>query len=130
MAEQNINNFMKVSMENLKHMVDVDTVVGQPIKVDQTTIIPVSKVHFGFAAGGSEFEAVSKNTSDSPFGGGTGGGFSVTPVAFLIISDKGVEIKHLEERSHLYEKLLDQAPKALHQILAEFDKNKKDDIEI
>ncbi|MCL1950754.1 MAG: GerW family sporulation protein [Turicibacter sp.] len=130
MAEQSINNFMKISMENLKHMVDVDTVVGQPIKVDNTTIIPVSKVKFGFAAGGSEFEAVSKNTNDSPFGGGTGGGFTVTPIAFLVVSDKGVEIKHLEERSHLYEKLLEQAPKTIHQILGEFDKDRKNDVEI
>ena len=61
MAEHPIHNLMKISMENIKQMVDVDTIVGNPVKTDQgETIIPVSKVSFGFAAGGSEFESEHK----------------------------------------------------------------------
>lgn len=130
MGDNAVSSFMKATMENMRNLVDVDTVVGEPIRVDDTTIIPVSKISFGFAAGGSEFEAAGKNTTEAPFGGGSGGGISVSPIAFLIVNSRGVELKHLEERSHLYEKLLDQAPKALHQIIAEFDKHRKGDAEI
>jgi sporulation protein YtfJ len=121
--ENPINNFMKISMENLKNMVDVDTVVGEPMKVGDETIIPVSKVRFGFAAGGSEFEAV--KSSQSPVGGGTGGGFTITPIAFLIIGPNGVELKHLEERTHIYERLMEQVPKTLTTIMNEFEKSRK-----
>ncbi len=106
-------------------MVDVDTIVGNPLKTDHgDTIIPVSKVSFGFGAGGSEFETERKSTTDgSPFGGGSGGGVSITPIAFLIVNESGVELKHVEERTSLYERLLDQAPKFINNIVNEFDKS-------
>ena len=115
-------------MENLKEMVEVDTIVGKPIKTDQgETIIPVSKVSFGFAAGGSDFETVTKSErTQPPFGGGSGGGFSITPIAFLVIDQNGVDLKHLEERTHLYERLLEQVPKAVNSLINEFEKAKKD----
>ena len=126
MAEHPIHNLMKVSMENIKQMVDVDTIVGNPVKTDNgETIIPVSKVSFGFAAGGSEFEFEHKTSTGDhiPFGGGSGGGFSITPIAFLVVNQSGVELKHLEERTSLYERLLDQAPKVVNSIMNEFDKS-------
>jgi len=128
MAEHPIHNLMKISMENLKELIEVDTIVGNPIKTDQgETIIPVSKVSFGFAAGGSDFETVTKNErSQPPFGGGSGGGFSITPIAFLVVDQYGVELKHLEERSHLYERLLEQVPKTVSTLMNEFDKSKKE----
>lgn len=126
MAEHPIHNLMKISMENIKQMVDVDTIVGNPVKTDSgDTIIPISKVAFGFAAGGSEFEGTGKSDCDQnpPFGGGSGGGVSITPIAFLVVNQEGVEIKHLEERTHLYERLLEQVPKTVNSIMNEFDKN-------
>lgn len=126
MAEHPIHNLMKISMENIKEMVDVDTIVGNPVKTDSgDTIIPISKVAFGFAAGGSEFEGTVKSGNDQnpPFGGGSGGGVSITPIAFLVVNQEGVEIKHLEERTHLYERLLEQVPKTVNSIMNEFDKN-------
>lgn len=113
-------------MENIKKMVDVDTIVGNPVKTENgETIIPVSKVSFGFAAGGSEFESEHKTgpNEQPPFGGGSGGGFSITPIAFLVVNQSGVELKHLEERTSLYERLLDQVPKAVNSIMNEFDKS-------
>ena len=126
--EHPIHDFMKISMENLKKMIDVDTVVGNPVTNDAgETIIPVSKVSFGFVAGGSDFETVSKNEkAQAPFGGGSGGGVSITPIAFLVVNKEGVEIKHLEEKTHLYERLMEQVPKAVTNLINEFDKNKKD----
>ncbi len=126
MAEHPIHNLMKISMESLKKMVDVDTIVGNPLKTDRgDTIIPVSKVSFGFGAGGSEFESERKSTSNdnAPFGGGSGGGVSITPIAFLVVNESGVELKHIEERTSLYERLLDQAPKFINNIVNEFDKS-------
>lgn len=126
MGEHPIHNLMKISMENLKQMVDVDTIVGNPVKTDGgETIIPISKVAFGFAAGGSEFESTSNTGNDQnpPFGGGSGGGVSITPIAFLVVNQEGVELKHLEERTHLYERILEQVPKTLNSIMNEFDKD-------
>lgn len=128
MGEHPIHNLMKISMENLKQMVDVDTIVGNPVKTEGgETIIPISKVAFGFAAGGSEFESTTKSdgSQNPPFGGGSGGGVAITPIAFLVVNQDGVELKHVEERTHLYERLLEQVPKAVNSIMNEFDKDSK-----
>ena len=87
MGEHPINNMMNTAMEKLKQMVDVNTIVGNPvITEDGVVVIPVSKVSFGMAAGGSEF--TSKKESDSnPFGGGVGAGVSINPVAFLVANN-------------------------------------------
>ncbi|MDC3412661.1 GerW family sporulation protein [Aquibacillus sp. 3ASR75-11] len=126
MSEHPIQGLMTTAMENLKDMIDVNTIVGDPIESpDGSVIIPVSKVGFGFAAGGSEFNpSQSQSGSDSegdsesfyPFGGGSGGGVSITPIAFLIVNDKGVQMVHLDENTHLYERLLDLAPQAVEKI--------------
>ncbi|WP_047981581.1 GerW family sporulation protein [Ornithinibacillus contaminans] len=133
MEEHPIQGLMTTAMENLKDMIEVNTIIGDPVESpDGSVIIPVSKLGFGFAAGGSEF--VSGNTqSDSsseavfPFGGGSGGGVSITPVAFLIVSQKGIKMVHLDENTHIYEKMLDFAPKAvekIQQLLKESDLGK------
>jgi sporulation protein YtfJ len=122
MAEHPIQGLMKTAMENLKEMVDVNTIIGDPVETpDGSVILPVSKVGFGFAAGGSEFDfeevqqapASPQNGStkpELPFGGGSGGGVSITPVAFLIVNGQGVKMVHIDGQTHLYEKLMDAAP--------------------
>lgn len=123
MAEHPIQGLMKTAMENLKEMVDVNTIVGDPVETpDGSVIMPISKVGFGFAAGGSEFVVDNKigttQTTDPehPFGGGSGGGVSITPIAFLIVSTSGVKMVHLDSNTHLYEKLLDFAPQVVDKI--------------
>lgn len=117
-----IEGLMSTAMESLKKMVDVNTIVGDPIETpDGSIIIPVSKVGFGFAAGGSEFgQSQSQNDQEDskqlPFGGGSGGGVTITPVAFLIANKQGVEMIHLDQQTHLYEKLVDVAPQALEKM--------------
>ncbi len=91
MSEHPIQGLMKTAMENLKEMVDVNTIVGDPVETpDGSVIMPVSKVGFGFAAGGSEFVVETKHNgtteTEHPFGGGSGGGVSITPIAFLIVN--------------------------------------------
>ncbi|SET45282.1 sporulation protein YtfJ [Oceanobacillus limi] len=140
MEEHPIQGLMTTAMENLKDMVEVNTIIGDAIESpDGSVIIPVSKLGFGFAAGGSEFvpgnsQSDSGDDSDSgggsmPFGGGSGGGVSITPVAFLIVSPKGIKMVHLDEHTHIYEKMIDFAPKAvdkIQQMISDSSQSKKD----
>ena len=81
-----IQDLMGVTMEKIRDMVDVQTIIGDPIVVSDTvTIIPVSKVSYGFASGGSDLPA--KSTPKDLFGGGAGAGVSIQPVAFLVVKD-------------------------------------------
>lgn len=122
MSDHPIQGLMKTAMENLKEMVDVNTIIGDPVETpDGSVIMPVSKVGFGFAAGGSEFmieESGGADTSSSghPFGGGSGGGVSITPIAFLVVGSQGVKMIHIDGSTHLYEKLLDFAPQVVEKI--------------
>ncbi len=122
MADHPLKGLMTTAMENLKEMVDVNTILGDPVETpDGGVILTVSKVGFGFAAGGSEFVSDSKGSeanSDNqlPFGGGSGGGVSITPIAFLIVNKDGVRLLHVDQNTHLYEKIIDLAPNAVDKI--------------
>ncbi|WP_064092637.1 GerW family sporulation protein [Rossellomorea aquimaris] len=135
MSEHPIEGLMTTAMENLKEMIDVNTIIGDPVETpDGSVILTVSKVGFGFAAGGSEFIIDGKGKDDSgggkdnpnggdssspkqqPFGGGSGGGVSITPIAFLIVSSRGIKMLHLDESTHLIDRLLDLAPGAIEKI--------------
>jgi sporulation protein YtfJ len=133
-----IEGLMSTAMENLKQMIDVNTIIGDPVETpDGSVILTVSKVGFGFAAGGSEFMLDGNNQHNGqqygqqstenahPFGGGSGGGVSITPIAFLIVNSSGVKLLHLDESTHLYEKILDLAPQAIEKIQQMLKKNKQ-----
>ena len=86
-----INEVLQTTMHKIREMVDANTVVGQPIVTqDGVTLIPVSKLSFGFATGGSDFGKTPNVTKN--FGGGAGAGVNVTPVAFLIVKDGNVRM--------------------------------------
>jgi sporulation protein YtfJ len=132
MSTHPIEGLMKVAMENIKEMVDVNTIVGDPVETpDGSVIMPISKVGFGFAAGGSEFVTnaeielegalVSKQDAMNasvalPFGGGSGGGVSITPIAFLVVGSAGVKIVPLDNQTHILERLIDSAPQVVEKI--------------
>ncbi|HLR69073.1 GerW family sporulation protein [Virgibacillus alimentarius] len=134
MEEHPIQGLMTTAMENIKNMVEVNTIIGDPVESpDGSVIIPVSKLGFGFAAGGSEFNSNQSEDNSGeatlPFGGGSGGGVSITPVAFLIVNSRGIKMIHLNESTHIYEKMLDFAPKAadkIQEIIQESNKSKND----
>ena len=86
MAEHPINGLMDTTLEKIRQMVDVTTVIGDPIVTEGHSIIPVSKVTYGFASGGSDFP--SKSQKDL-FGGGSAAGVTVTPLAFIVITASG-----------------------------------------
>ena len=95
MEKHPIESLMGTSMESIREMVDVNTVVGEPVHTqDGSTIIPISKVSFGFVAGGGEYGSVQagENREDMPFAGGAGAGVSVHPMGFLVCSQNGVRM--------------------------------------
>lgn len=133
MSDHPIQGLMTTAMESLKEMIDVNTIIGDPVETpDGSVILTVSKVGFGFAAGGSEFKIEGSQSqgkgegqsqsSSHPFGGGSGGGVSITPIAFLIVNSHGVKMLHLDESTHLYEKILELAPQAIDKIQQIFSK--------
>jgi sporulation protein YtfJ len=135
MSEHPIQGLMKTAMENLKEMIDVNTIIGDPVETpDGSVILTVSKVGFGFAAGGSEFgsqqqvshspQGSSADSQEMPFGGGSGGGVSITPIAFLVVSTNGIKTIHLENSTHLYERILDLAPGVIDKLQHLMYKNK------
>lgn len=109
---------MKTAMESIKGMVDVNTIVGDAVETaDGTVIIPISRVTFGFAAGGGDFETEETVQHDGhPFGGGSGAGVSVKPVGFLVCSPvNGIRFMPVEG-NQIYDRLIDMVPQALTKI--------------
>ena len=97
MSEHPIQGLMDTAMSNIKSMIDVNTIVGDPVTTpDGTVIIPISTVSFGFGAGGSQFEVNKKESvskySEPMFGGGCGGGANVKPVAFMIVGNGTIKL--------------------------------------
>ncbi len=121
MSEHPIEGLMITAMNSIQDMVDVNTIIGEPIETsNNVVIIPISKVSFGFAAGGSEFrgETIDEYTKKEkeeaiqyrlPFGGGSGAGVNINPVAFLIIQANNVKLLPVDHTSCL-DKLLDYMP--------------------
>ena len=102
--EENVNNIIDIAMERLREIVDVNTVVGKPIKADENaSILPVSKVSVGFVAGGGEIVARAKKCPKDPFAGGSGSGFVVTPIGFLVIDKQGVKYIECQNKTPLEE---------------------------
>lgn len=111
-----IEGLMGEAMGNLKQMIDVNTIVGDPITTsDGTTIIPVSKVAFGFGAGGSEFCAKPQSQPDdrAMFGGGCGGGVTVNPMAFLVVRGDTVRLLPVTNTISTYDRIVDMVPEIL-----------------
>jgi sporulation protein YtfJ len=120
--EHPIEGLMKTAMESIKDMVDVNTVVGDPVETpDGTVIIPVSRVACGFAAGGGNFAVgVSKGKSEESganpaFGGGSGGGVSVKPIGFLVVGNGHVRMLPVDGNA-IADRLIDVAPQVIDQL--------------
>ncbi|MBE3595794.1 MAG: GerW family sporulation protein [Hydrogenibacillus sp.] len=114
-----IEGLMAKALDNIKGMVDVSTIIGEPIVTpDGSTILPISKVGFGFVAGGTEFDPGTSQDAELPFGGGSGGGVSIQPVGFLVVGRTDVRFIPLEPTVHLYDRLIDFAPKAFDKLNA------------
>ena len=113
-----IGDLMQTTLENIKDMVDVNTVIGEPIPtVNGPTIIPVSRVSFGFLAGGGEYDLNKLPETDTPFAGGGGAGVSVQPVGFLVVGPDGVKVLPAQHLT-AWERAVNCAPQLLEDIKA------------
>ncbi len=120
---QSLPNMLENTIAKIRDMVDVNSVIGNPITTaDGTTIIPVSKVSVGFGGGGSDYVSKNLNKQENPFGGGAGGGVKVTPVAFLIIKDGNVRMLPVATPANTTaDRIVEQIPDALDKIAAFID---------
>lgn len=108
MKEQSASGILGTSIEKIKDLVDVSTIIGDPIKISETLqIIPVSKVTYGFASGGSDFP--SKNNQEL-FGGGGGAGITISPVAFLVVNNGSVSVKYINAAEGSVERVIGMVP--------------------
>lgn len=124
MADNNISSIMSVTMEKIRSLVDSQTIIGDPITVNDITIIPVSKVSFGLASGGSDFPA--KDSSAKMFGGGGGAGATVTPVVFLVVKGNEVKVLSVSDTATPIEKAIGAVPGVVETISGLFKKNKEE----
>ena len=135
MENHPIEGLMKTAMQNIKEMVDVNTILGDPVEtLDGSVIVPISRVTFGFAAGGSEFESSQAKTKDKdrdrnqestenskfPFGGGSGAGITINPVAFLVVGKEQTKLLPIESNV-LVDRILDFAPQLLDKLQSIFN---------
>ena len=125
MSEHPIEGLMDVTLEKIKSLVDSNTIIGNPINMpDGTLILPVSKVSFGFASGGSDFPS---KTSKQLFGGGGGAGVSISPIAFLVVRGNSVRMLQLADTSNSVDRAIGMMPEMVDKVADLFGKNKKDD---
>ena len=126
--KQPLEGLMGTTIEKINQMVDVNTVIGTPItSPDGTIIIPVSKVSYGFASGGSSFAVKSAPNKDL-FGGGAGAGVSINLIAFIVISNGDAKVLTIDEpNSTTAEKAIAMAPDVIDKIVGIFNKDKKEE---
>lgn len=121
-----IKDIMKENVDKINSVIDVNTVVGSPIKInDKVTIIPVSKISYGFGTGGADFQNKS-NPNDPFFGGACGTGVSMSPVGFLTVCDENVTFLQVESFSGALDRLIAMAPDIVNKISNSIKNRKKD----
>lgn len=115
---QTLPNMLENTIAKIREMVDVNSVIGDPITTpDGVTIIPVSKISVGVAGGGSDYVSKHENKQENPFGGGAGGGVKVTPIAFLVVKDGIVRVLPIAvPASTTADRLVEQIPDTLDRI--------------
>lgn len=107
MAEHPIKEMMDTTLQKIREAVDASTVIGDPIIAGETTVIPVSKISYGFASGGSDFP--NKNAQEC-FGGGGGAGVTVAPVGFLVINGSDVKMIPVDSGLNAVNRAIDMVP--------------------
>lgn len=123
--EHPIGSLMDTTMEKIKEMIDVNTIIGEPItSPDGTLIIPVSKVSYGFAAGGSNLPT--KKENKDCFGGGSGAGVTIQPVAFLTVYQGDVRLVSVDREEGTADKLVNMIPDVLKKVKGVFKKDKSE----
>ncbi|BED92462.1 MAG: GerW family sporulation protein [Candidatus Paraimprobicoccus trichonymphae] len=119
-----VENIMATTIDKMKKIIDVDSIIGKPITSENgITIIPVSKVSYGLASGGSDFVS-KKDEKKDLFGGGSGAGVTILPVAFLVISNDDVKLLQIESFNSTLDRIIAMVPDISDKI-ANMLKNRK-----
>ncbi len=122
MKEQSASGILGTAIDKIRDLVDVSTIVGEPVfSAEGITIIPVSKVTYGFASGGSDFPS---KTNAELFGGGGGAGITITPVAFVVINNGNVTIKSVPSGDNTAEKIVGLVPEVVDTVSGLINKKK------
>lgn len=122
-----IGSLMDTTMNKIKEMIDVNTIIGEPITApDGTLIIPVSKVSYGFASGGSDLPT--KKENKDCFGGGSGAGVTIQPVAFLSVYKGNVKLIPIEKFDGASDRIVGMIPDMIDKVKEVFKKDKKKDV--
>ena len=122
MSDNQVNNLLGVTMDKIKQMVDVNTVIGDPVTTpDGTTVIPVSRVSYGFASGGSDLPS-KVQPSAGLFAGGSGAGITISPIAFLTIHQGNVRVLQIEPYLSSVDRALEKVPDVVDKVTALFQK--------
>ncbi len=125
MAEHPIQGLMNVTMDKIRQMADSNTIIGKPIKTDDgTTILPVSRISFGFASAGTDFDGKNAANKDL-FGGGSGAGVNIQPVAFLVVKNGCVRTIQLSDGSNTIDRALTMLPELVDKVSALLKKEEK-----
>lgn len=125
MAEHPIQGLMNVTIDKIRQMADSNTIIGKPIKTDDgTTILPVSRISFGFASAGTDFDGKNAANKDL-FGGGSGAGVNIQPVAFLVVKDGCVRTIQLSDGSNTIDRALTMLPELVDKVSALLKKEEK-----
>ncbi len=126
MDKHPIGDLMETTMQKIREMVDVNTIVGTPITTaDGMTLIPISKVSFGFASGGSDFSG--KQGATTNFGGGSGAGVNITPVAFLVVRGTSIKLLNVSQpASSTVDRLIEMVPEVIDKVNGMMNKDDKE----
>lgn len=119
--EKSVQGVLGMSMDKIKEMVDVNTVIGTPITVGKVTLVPISKVTYGFAGGGTDLPTA----ADGRFGGGSGAGITITPIAFLSINDDKVQVLPINDKPGTAEAVVAAVPSVVDRLKETFSKKDK-----
>lgn len=122
-----INDMMATTIQKVRDLVDANTIIGEPIVAGDVTLIPVSKLSFGFGTGGSEFATKQQlPDKDNAFGGGGGAGVKITPVAFLVVSGESVKLLTMAAPvDNTMDRVVDMVPSLVDKITELFEKKTK-----
>ena len=126
MAEKSAGAILASTIDKIRDLVDTSTIIGEPIYAEGgTTIIPVSKVTYGFASGGTDFPSKSNKEL---FGGGGGAGVTITPIAFLVVNGGEVTLKHITAYDNAAERVVNLVPEMFDKVTGLMNKTKKDTV--
>ena len=122
-----INDLLSTTMEKIRTMVDANTIIGQPIQAEGVTLIPVSKLSFGFASGGSDFTTKNqKPATPNTFGGGTGAGAKLEPLAFLVVKGDSVRLLSVAPPpATTVDRVIDMVPEVVDKVTGFIEKQQE-----